>query len=207
MINLALFQSSFLLDWGERLLKTEEEDWKLLALEALGAVGGRAAFHSNVGSGKFKGMHLIKNAFWRKVLSSWLDSDFVRDEPNAEILTKHSSLFNNKDITYKNSTLFFPECISKNIVYVKDVLINGAFITYHAFKEIIKTPNALLIYHCLYNALIKVFPSFFHNSDTANGRGSEQCNNKVEVVNHIGRKSFYKILNKHEPSYIETYLL
>ena len=154
MTNLECFQNSFLLGWVERLLNSEYEDWKAVAIEALKMVGGRSVFKSNVKSKHFKGLHLVKNSFWKKVVCVWLDNNkFSSRDPEVKF-PPQTPLFNNNDIRFKNATLFFPRCIMNNIVYVDDMTVNNTLISYDQFKRLLNVPNSLLIYNCIYNALI-----------------------------------------------------
>ena len=201
MTNLVCFQSSFLLDWAEKLMCSEYADWKGSALAALGEVGGRAAFQGNVKSNEFKNLNKIKNNFWKAVLVHWLDHK-ASSSDNLATLTSQTPLFNNKNITYKNSHLFFDECIKKNILYVKDVCIDSRFVTYQEFENRLKCPNSLLIYNCLYNALKKAYPILFEINNN-----SPRTNNifKENDTLMIGRKGYYKMLCSPEEPWIEAY--
>ena len=108
-------------------------------------------------------------------------------------------LFNNKDITFKRTTIFFPECIKKNILLVGDVVKDNQVIPYVYFRHIINTPGSLLIYNCIKNALspgllhqLRWHPvvSTFTFSDLEIGK--------------LGRKFFYTYLNETVESHVEN---
>ena len=150
MIDLKCFQSSFLLSWAQQLLHGEDAGWKQLAWEALKKVGSKAAFKSTVKSKYFKGLHLINNLFWKEVLCVFLDYNSYED---MHEITTEAPLFNNADITFKNKSLFFPHCIKKGIVYVKDMFMDRNLISYGTFKNIYDRADAFLVYNCIFNAL------------------------------------------------------
>ena len=200
MINLLYFQDAFLLRWAELLINKEPEEWKLIAMQSFERVGGRAAFYSNVNPSEFKGMELIDNMFWRRVLYTWLKNKNLRDCTYSSELTNNTPLFNNENLKFKNSTLFFKECITKNILYVKDVVRNNVFLSFKDFQALVGGPNAQLIYNCLYNAILKSFPNLFGNPNIS------QLNYfKDFEFEQVGRKILYKMLNKAEESYVESF--
>ena len=138
------------------------------------------------------------------MLCTWLDSKFSHNE-FSDTLTPFTPLFNNSNIKYKNSVLFFSECINKNIVYVKDVCVNDRFCTHQEFFEKINTPRSLLIYNCLYNALKKAYPFLFH-STVFNYDGTNNVNNPFKDHNTatIGRKALYKMLCSAQEPHVES---
>ena len=202
MINMECFQLSFLLDWAERLLDNTQADWKACAMESLSRVGGKSAFKSNVTSKQFKGKNLIHNQFWREVLSAWLDHN---DNSIDNQFSSESVLFNNKLIQFKKSILFFPECISRNILVIGDIINNGNIISFSNFRNKVNTPNSLLIYNCLFNALIPILHNYRQCSSDNNSRKSLEFVFCDQEVGKIGRKGFYNLLNKDEKSHVESY--
>ena len=73
-------QNSFFLHWAERLWREDSENWKVIPHFLFSRLGGIHAFASNVSSKNFKGLYLIKNVFWEKVLSTWLDHNYPNHE-------------------------------------------------------------------------------------------------------------------------------
>ena len=204
MINMQCFQLSFLLDWAERLLDNTQAEWKECALEALSKVGGRAAFESNVKSKHFKGMHLIKNQFWKDVLTAWLDHN---DNSNDIYFAPDTVLFNNKFIQFKKSVLFFPECISRGISAIGDIIIDGSIVSFDIFRDLVNTSNSLLIYNCIFNAVSPVLTRYRQCSSYNNPiflRGKKILFCDLEV-GKIGRKGFYSLLNRNVESHVEGY--
>ena len=203
MINLECFQSSFYLGWVERLLNQEPADWKAIALCELSPVGGRLAFQGNVSSLNFKGLNRICNSFWRRALKTWLGNNKIYSN---EHLTSESPLFNNSLITFKKSVLFFPQCIQKNITSVGDVIANRNIISFDHFKEKCNTPDSLLIYNCIFNALISklnIYEEF--RSHEVSDIVTPACTFNDEEVGKIGRRGFYHMINTSEENHAEMY--
>jgi len=187
--------------WAEKLMADGDEDWKRAGVAALSAVGGLDAFRSNVKSKNFKGLALVSNRFWQQVLRVWLDNNY---NSHSSHFTPYSPIFNNKEITYKKSTLFFPECINKNIILFKDVLINNRVMPYEIFKNILNSPSSILIYNCILNAFSpKVFQRCEENDNRQCGDEASFYFYDVEV-GKLGRKYFYNYLNKTEVAYVEN---
>ena len=202
MINLECFQNSFLLSWAERLLEKDDAEWKVLAHKALRSVGGLSAFTSNIASSAFKGMKLITNTFWRRVLCTYLDSNV---DNHAHELTPEAPLFTNKLIQFKKSVLFFPECINASVKLVKDVLHNDTLIGIDDFKNKVNLPNTILIYNCIYNALLPLVSRItnIHGNNEYLAIGQSLFFRDCEVGT-IGRKQFYNLLNVNEDPAIEN---
>ena len=199
MINLECFQNSFFLSWAERLLNTDEEDWKAVALDAFKMVGGRAVFRSSVLSKDFKGFNLVKNSFWKKVLSVWLDHNIN----HTDKVYPESPLFNNNMIRFKHATLFFPQCTLNNIICIKDMVTNNAIISYDTFRLLVDSPNSMLMYNCIYNALSHIRGKIVNNNVYLRHEFiAVFCD---ENVGNIGRNKFYTMLNKTEFLTIECY--
>ena len=200
MINLECFQNYFFLSWAERLLNTEEADWKAAALDTFKMVGGRAVFRSSVQSKDFKGFHLVEHSFWKKVLSVWLDNNIKQ----VDRVSPESPLFNNNIIRFKQATLFFPQCILNNIICVKDMVVNNIIITFDTFRRKFDSPNSMLMYNCIYNALHRVRDKFANNNNIniAEEPVTVFCG---ENVGNISRKKFYNKLNNTEFLTIELY--
>ena len=73
----------------------------------------------------FKGLGLIKNTFWRKVLSCWMDNKQKwSTETPATIALEKQCLWNNSNISYRKQTLLFRDWIDSGFSLVKDILEN-----------------------------------------------------------------------------------
>ena len=69
MINVDDLRNSFLLSWAKRLMIEKVEKWKQIPTEMIPRLGKNLCCFSSYLSVKyFKGLVLIKNTFWRKVL-------------------------------------------------------------------------------------------------------------------------------------------
>ena len=193
MINIKNMQASFYLHWVKKLLSPADKSWKYIPKKFIEPLGGTSVFSSNVTLVDFKGMYLGKNSFWNCVIETWLDRNNT-GRNNDAILTYNSPLFNNTMIKFKNKTLFFRQCIAKNIIYIKDLLVADRLMNYDDFLNIYgRSGDSLLIYNVLYNALLPVL-----------GKITRVQNNNVLFSNcpigDIGRKKFEQMIrDKHTP--------
>ena len=202
MIDLACFQSSILLGWAEQLVNTKEPaNCKVAAADSLREVGGISVFKSTVLPAHFKGLIYVKNSFWREVISVWLNLNKPKED-SASFITPESPLFNNDIIKFKNSPLYFQECISKNIIDVKDVIVGNKIIEYKDFKRLVNSPKSFLIYHCIFNALKPHFLAIKGNDFQSNKYHLKFCD--IEVGD-IGRKGFYHIIMQPAEPLVEKY--
>ena len=122
MTDIKKLQDSFFLKWAERLLNSSNSSWKDIPNIYFKKVGGIAAFMSDVISSDFKGLDLIKNEFWKKVLVTWLDYRNNEINNSKETPSINDPVFNNSYIQCKNRVLFNSTCIDSNLVYIRDFL-------------------------------------------------------------------------------------
>ena len=110
MINVGDLQKSFLLSLEEEKKKKKmiekDEKWKQIPIEMMSRLGKNVCcFSSDLYVKYFKGLGLIKNAFWRKVLSCWLDNKQKwSTETPAKIALEKQCLWNNSNISYRKQT-------------------------------------------------------------------------------------------------------
>ena len=159
MIDLFKLQDSFLITWADRLFDSSDSSGKDIALIFFENVGGLAAFMSDLESKDFKGLNLITNSFWRKVLKTWLNyknSEYNKPSRSPNI---NEPVFNNSNITYKNQILFNAKCTRLNLVYINDFLVNGDIVPFVDFNLIFKnTADSLLVYNTIHNGLsLKIY--------------------------------------------------
>ena len=187
MIDIYTMQNSFLLEWAEKYLSQDDEPWKFLVHFFLKRVGGRCAFKSNLEAKSFKGLDNIKTAFWKNVLCTWLNKRFSSAD---NIVTNFSPLFNNKNITFKNQTIYMPQCFSANIFLVGDIVNGNETISFTNFQDKYgKKPDAHLVYNVLYNAIKNLTESI----KTIQENYLYFRENKV---GDIGRKGFFQFNKK-----------
>ena len=131
MINVDDLQKSFLLPWATTTTTTKkkrkkDEKWKQIPTEMMSRLGKNlCCFSSDLSVKYFKGLGLIKNTFWRKVLSCWLDNKQKwSTETPAKIALEKQCLWNNSNISYRKQTLFFRDWIDSGFSLVKDILEN-----------------------------------------------------------------------------------
>ena len=78
--------------------RKRKEKWKQIPIEMMSRLGKNlCCFSSDVSVKYFKGLGLIKNTFWRKVLSCWLDNKqkWSAETPAKTALEKQC-LWNNR---------------------------------------------------------------------------------------------------------------
>ena len=198
MIDIVNMQKSFYLHWGEKLLTTNNESWRVAPLISLAPVGGIYAFKSNLDKQSFKGLDRILSTFWRTVLGTWLEHNI---NENTQKINCDSPLFNNKNIMYKKKTLFITQCISANMLKLGDCLESRNIISYEQFKAKYDLKgNQQLIYNVLFNSIHPIIKekrvNFMIGSD------SQQTDSEYRglTIGKIGRKRFYSLLvDKNTP--------
>ena len=155
MIDIVKLQYSFLLKWGDKLLDTSQDKWKVIPLMVLKHVGGLLAFKSSVNSSEFKGLDLVESSFWARVLKIWLDYNKVGNNIPVQNTSYDDPIFNNTLIRFKRKVIFNKRCIMKSIIQVKDFIRLGRLMTFDEFNHRIgSSADALLVYNTLYNALL-----------------------------------------------------
>ena len=199
MFDMIDIQNSFYLFWAERLWRDDYELWKAIPKLLLKKVGGCYSFSSNVSSKDFKGINLIKNVFWEKVLSTWLDLNFSSNN-RTDYIHINSPLFNNTLITYKNKTIFSQHCCKKSIVKVGDVVDHGEFIEFALFQQKFgHRPDVLLTYNILYNALFK------HLKNLSSLIPLTTLSFRNHQIGTNSRKLYLKLIKKTETPFIESF--
>ena len=156
MIDIHRLQDSMLLAWATQLLSSNNmTEWKNIAKYNYNNVGGLSVFRSKVDSTSFKGLHLIKSPFWKKVLTKWLDHSNNRLDNS---LTLDDPICNNTLFQYRNNTLFLPTSLSKGIVQLKDIVRNGRLITFNEYINLYGMhARSVMDYNVIYNAIYPVF--------------------------------------------------
>ena len=148
-------QDSFLFEWGEKLLSKTYENWKVIPRILYSPIGGTAVFDSYIEIKKFKGLDMVNDLFWRRVLKNWIEKKTqLNTYFNHEFVCLSSVIFNNMYIKFKNKSLFFPQCLKSGIIRVLDFCGNDGFLSLNDFKEKYKNnADAQLVYNVIYNAL------------------------------------------------------
>ena len=156
MVDIHRLQDSMLLAWAAQLLNSEtESDWKCLAANWYNKVGGLPVFRSKVLYSSFKGSHLIKSIFWKRVLEKWLD--FSNNHLDNTI-NQYDPIFNNNQLQYRNNTLFLSTSLERGVVLLKDVIHNERIITQFEFiRQYGQHARSVLDYVAIYNAIKHVF--------------------------------------------------
>ena len=201
MFNIYDIQHSFYLHWADRLLSPINEKWKAIPKILFDRVGGNSAFQSNITSKFFKGIDLITNSFWKRILCTWLDRKHLLNSSDDEIHI-NSCLFNNSLITYKNETIFIPRCCKKSIVNISDVIINGEIMNLEQFKiRFGSRSDTILSYNIIFNALRKHFETLkkLNSADAHNCTVSGPTD-----VGSTSRRKYLCLIQKTESPYVEN---
>ena len=117
MLDIAKLQDSFLLKWADRLFNDSSDSWKDSTLVFFEKVGGISAFASDLVCSDFKGLNLVDNLFWKKVLSTWLDNKNRENDKMSSIPSINEPIFNNSKVRFKNQVLFNSRCIKLKLLY------------------------------------------------------------------------------------------
>ena len=192
MINLDLFQTGFLLKWGENLINKEEKEWKTSAKKFFVSLGGISAFKSNASLNQHKGMETIKSKFWRKVLEVWINTNKDNELANKYV-SPCDPIFNNSKVLYKGKVLFLPGLINRKVTLIRHITENGHIIP---IQEISKRygsyPGLVLDFNILKNA---IQPLLSQLKKTQLHKGEHIFYYKNLEVGKIGRKKLM-LLNK-----------
>ena len=195
MIDLNKLQDSFLLKWADRLLNSSSNRWKDIPSLYFEKVGGISAFSSDLRSNEFKGLDLIGNPFWRKVLTTWLDYKNVNNSDRKIIPSIHDPIFNNSLIKFKQQVLFNQRCIKQNIIFIRDVLDHGVVISFRAFSASLDSPaESMMTYNVIFNALKKYSLQFISEIDDGSSERYSTTLFRGHETGGIGRRTFYNLI-------------
>ena len=211
MIDIISFQNSILINWAKWLiLAADEQEWKLLARTVLKGVGGISVFHSKVQQVKnFKGLNQIYNPFWVAVVKAWLK--------HADTISSASELgdplFNNDNIKYKGSMLYYPECLYRGIIKVQDMVDGNQIIPYEEFtRRVNRHPNSLIMYFGIVSGLKRsiyknlISRELVHNTNTnpeSNPNSSPNTNPCITTfqgypIESLSRKLLYSLIKPRD---------
>ena len=118
------------LSWIDRLLDPTEETWKVIPNHYFDKTGGLSfILNCNYSDRKLSGSISIFYCelltFFQDLLNDWEDPmqrDFI--------------LWNNKEITIENNSLFWRSWLDKKVVFILDILDgNGNLPSFNKFKE------------------------------------------------------------------------
>ena len=202
MFNIVDIQDSYYFQWANKLWDNSEEHWKVIPKFLFHKLGGIYAFASNVQPRDFKGLNLLRNVFWEKVLWVWLDhKSKFHDTQN---LTLGSPLFNNSLIRFKNQTIFIPHCCQQSIIKVGDVLENRKIVDLERFTNIYGArSDTVIAYNIIFNAL------YTHIETFARIYSNKALDGVLEIASQdaslINRKQFLTLINIVESPVIETF--
>ena len=190
MINILQFQDAFLLQWAEKLMNEQKENWKYIPLDSLRQVGGISIFKSNMNSKETKGLETICNKFWKRVVTTWLNLN-ANSQTDATV-NINDPLFNNNKIQFKKQPLYLPSCLNRGIVMVKHIVNDHndtvSFVEFQIRHG--KYPKAIIDYNILKNAMKNVSIKRDTPQDNTLFRGS--------CIGGLKSKGFRLLLHKEE---------
>ena len=100
VINIKDMQNALLLKWVLLLGNKENATWKTIPLYYYSQLGTNlSVFESNASKNNIKGTHLIKSAFYQKILNSWLTHNIEAKNDNGEG-NLSNIIWNNIHLTY-----------------------------------------------------------------------------------------------------------
>ena len=201
MINIELMQTSFMLDWGCKIIREDEGSWKYAPLQFLKKVGGIKVFDSKVIQNEFKGEENIHSNFWKNVVKIWCSYNMKKSNKQTK-LKLYDSIFNNSDIRYRGSVLFLDVAIKKGIFYIEDIVNENGIISFDEYLyKYGHYARAWLDYNVMVNAIRNKDIDF---SDRQL-RAKSFFNIPIEVIT---RKTIYSMLMPVEnPKHIEEFWL
>ena len=196
MIDISKMQDSFLLSWADKLMKEDDEPWKVFPLAFYNPIGGLSIFQSNVTGKKLRGLSLICNDFWKRVLITWLDYKNEEYVIDFSCLNINDPIFNNALIQYRHNTLFIHSCVKLNMLYIRDFLSDGSIMSLEEFAEVFGTTAETVIAHnIIFNALKKVEDILNTNVDYLN---SSPILFRDAEAGSIHRKDYYNLIRHRQ---------
>ena len=172
MIDMIFIQKCYNLQWAGKLYQSNQENWSLIPRWHLAKIlSEKGVFEMNCNSKQAKKIDCIKNAFWREVITTYLDtkSPTLQDEVNESNFTS-LILYNNNLIKFKNKVLFFEHWKKRGIEKVRDVINfeNNRLNTLDEIQSKLTQNRAVTIFE--YNALINALPQTWKNWINENNR-------------------------------------
>ena len=195
MVNIKQMQTSMYLEWAEKLINGKTHEWSEIPRFWLKKVGGTMIFKTKITVQNIKGINNVKNMFWRNVVESWVKNNTFVADSNIQQNVVNEPIANNENITYNNNVLLIDEFISRNIMYVNDLVVNNRLMTYHEFiRRYGVYANAWIDYFLVRNALT-------NKCLTGGVQFARSYKFKNINVGKIGRKGFDTLLSHYELSH------
>ena len=156
MINIKDMQSSFLLSWAIKLMKSTNEKWSIIPRFMYSYLGqDLVSFKSNLDNKTFIGIDHIRSEFWKTVLITWLNNKDKLKVYNNESFKQYTDncLWNNTNIRYRGNCLNFRDWSRSGINFIEDIKP----LQIKTFQEVVQivgyTPSRQFEYNALCTAL------------------------------------------------------
>ena len=180
MINIFSIQTAFYLQWMGRLSNTSNDNWALIPKWYFEQIASAdKIFDVNCKASELQGISKIKNEFWKRALSTYLN---CKQEDTFENVQKQNFkdqlIWNNSLLKYKSNTLFFPRWKHAGIESVND-LINeneNRLFSLTEIQNMVKQNKANTLFE--YNALLNAIPSLWKEWVTHSIRNEQIESNK-----------------------------
>lgn len=146
MINIIDMQSSFTINWINQLIKDSSAKWKYIPLSLFDHLGqSKTCFKASVTVNKVKGLEYIRSSFWKQAFKFWLQHKhlFIKEHFSFSDIF----LWNNKQITYKDTPLFFKRWIEKGINCARQIVENNEILSVEQIRETIGNYANLIFEH------------------------------------------------------------
>lgn len=160
MVDMFVEQHCYYLNWAGKLASNTKENWSVIPNWHFNHLTGKlSVFNINCRVKMFKQWGTIRNKFWESVLRAFLDEQDLTLPINvnpSNILDQ--PLFNNVNIQYKHSVLFFKEWIKRGILKIENIVqtTENRLLTLKEIQDIIGHYRAQAIFE--YNALVNALP-------------------------------------------------
>ena len=156
MIDLKLMQSSFQCEWLIKLSNaTNECKWSWIPRFYFSVFGKNMAFlNSTVGQKKFKGKDEVSSVFWSNALKTWLDHNVMQNQSKK---LKLECIWNNRNIVYQGSVIYFKNWALKGITFVNDLWQDNVFVSINHIKDVIGPSSSLYLEYFVLRVAITSF--------------------------------------------------
>ena len=166
MISIRDQQESFLIKSLHKIKSQGRESQHFnLVNNFLNPIGGIDYFLlCNIDYKSFLGINKVRSHYWRYAMVAWLK--FRQTDLYAENeISGPITLFNNKQILFKNIPLCFNYWIKNGIKFAHDLITEGRLKTYEELRNEIGPSGSLLLdFFAIKNAILKsgLYPSIFN---------------------------------------------
>ena len=147
-----IMQESFLCQWLKKLsMSDNNHTWTWVPNVVLRVFGRKCAcFSATNGPANFKGLSTVTSVFWKNVIKTWLKYNKISNNHSS----KMACLWNNTEITYQNSVLYFRKWAEGGFTFVYDLLQDNILLSFENIEAILgPSPSLYMEYMVVYSAV------------------------------------------------------